>query len=192
MSITSFLGRRRARKGLRKFTVTLKSYLESPAGPTFVTQLAEQGQRIDFEALEASMVARVFGRAPGCAEKEVTGWKSERPLFVPSGSLSPVADALAAAHSDIIQLKFLLASAPMMDAPSKYEGPSWFKRAITPFGYMHPKTMAQYQWIGDKVPNGVVTMPGSNTRWVLTSLMPENRVILSPFQIPGLEKIMTR
>jgi hypothetical protein len=107
-------------------------------------------------------------------------------------SLQPVADALAAAHSDIAQLKFLLASAPMMDAPSKFEGPSWFRRVITPFGYMHPKTMARYQGIGDKVPNGVVTMPGSNTRWVLTSLMPENRVILSTFQIPGLEKIMTR
>ena len=124
---------------------------------------------------------------------EWTGVRTTARLVDPAfSSLQPVADALAAAHSDIRQLKFLLASAPMMDAPSKYEGPSWFKRAITPFGYMHPKTMAQYQWIGDKVPNGVVTMPGSNTRWVLTSLMPENRVILSPFQIPGLEKIMTR
>lgn len=178
MSIKSFLGRRRARKGLQKFTTTLKSYLESPAGPILVTQLAEQGQTIGFEAIEASL-------------KEVTGGKPERPLFVPSGSLHPVSDALAAAHSDIAQLKFLLASAPLIGAPNKYDL-GWFRRVITPFGYMHPKTMAQYQYIGDKVPNGVVTMPESNTRWVLTSLMPENRVILSPFPIPGLEKIMTR
>ena len=189
MSIKSFLVKRRARKSLQKFMATLKSYLESPAMVSLAPQLAANDQTIDFVALASGL-------------KEATGWKSERPLIIPNdvvrvagktfSSLQPVSDALAAAHSDIVQLKFLLASAPMMDAPSKFEGPSWFKRAITPFGYMHPKTMAQYQWIGDKVPNGVVTMPGSNTRWVLTSLMPENRVILSTFPIPGLEKIMTR
>jgi hypothetical protein len=108
-------------------------------------------------------------------------------------SLQPVGDALAAAHAEITQLKFLLASAPMLDAPSKLDGANWFKRTATPFGYIHPITMAQY-YLGSPTDHrhGVITIPGSNTRWVMTSLMPEDRVLLSPFPMPGIERILAR
>jgi len=153
---------------------TLKEFLEAPG---IAKQLVEQGQTIDFEALEAGL-------------HEVSGWKSERPLFVPSGSLSPVSDALAAAHAEITQLKFLLASAPMIDAPKPLDAAGWFRRSVTSFGYIHPRTMAQYRSSTGSILHGFMILPGSPTKWILTSLMPEGRVIFSPLAIPGLEKIL--
>jgi hypothetical protein len=102
-------------------------------------------------------------------------------------TLNPVGSALEA---EIKQLKFLLASAPMMDAPTIYDSQEWFKRVSTSFGYMHPVTMAQYSNPMDKVRHGMIIISGSPTKWVMTSLMPKGRVILSPLPIPGLEKIL--
>lgn len=110
-------------------------------------------------------------------------------------SLGPVAGALAEAHAEIKQLKFLLASASMMDAPQTWDAASWFRRVITPFGYIHPKTMAHYHTNSTMLPSmigGLTVFSGSPTKWILTSLMPEDRVILSTQPVPGLEKILAR
>lgn len=126
------------------------------------------------------------------------GWKSTQPLFVPSGSLNPVvtvsgkafsslqpvSDALTSAHAEISQLKFLLASAPMMDAP---DGDFDMSRINVPFVYIHPKTLAKLETTCGKLP---VRVRGAKTKWVPISLMPEGRVIYSPLPIPGLEKIL--
>jgi hypothetical protein len=109
--------------------------------------------------------------------------------FQTQSALNPVGAALEA---QIKQLKFLLAIAPMIDAPTKYDARMWFARAQAPFGYIHPKTMAHYAHPMDKTPHGMALVPGSPTKWVLTSLMPEGRVILSPLPAPGLEKILAQ
>lgn len=105
-------------------------------------------------------------------------------------SLSPVSDALAAAHAEIKQLKFLLASAPMIDAPILSEARARFKNMKSPFAYIHPQTMAMYDFLWNKAVNGVVQCPGSPTRWVMVSAMPKGRVIYSSLPIPGIEKIL--
>jgi hypothetical protein len=105
-------------------------------------------------------------------------------------SLSPVSDALAAAHAEIKQLKFLLASAPMIDAPTLLDARDRFKTLQSRFAYIHPKTMARYDFLWNKPVNGVVMCPGSPTKWVVLSAMPQGRVIYSPLPIPGIEKIL--
>jgi hypothetical protein len=105
-------------------------------------------------------------------------------------SLQPVADALAAAHAEIRQLKFLLASAPMIDAPHPLNARAVFTNHRVPFAYIHPKTMAQYNDVMGRRIHGMTIFPGSPTKWVLLSTMPEGRVIYSPLPIPGLEKIL--
>jgi hypothetical protein len=102
--------------------------------------------------------------------------------------LNPVS---AAHESQIKQLKFLLASAPMIDAPSDH---SRLSASKSPFAYVHPKTMAQMlrtmrlQGFG----RSFLVFPGSPTKWVAVSSMPEGRVIYSPLPIPGLEKILAQ
>lgn len=118
-----------------------------------------------------------------------TGWKSKQPLFVPAGSLSPVGDALAAAHAEIKQLKFLLASAPMIDVPT-HDSMEFLRRAGARFGYIHPKTMAKISF--QPVLHYTIMFPGSKTLWVLTSLMPEGRVLFSSIALPGIEKILAK
>jgi hypothetical protein len=105
-------------------------------------------------------------------------------------SLSPVADALTAAHAEIKQLKFLLASAPMIDAPSLMDARNRFKTMQSPYAYIHPQTLAMYDFLWNKAVNGVVQCPGSPTKWVVLSAMPKGRVIYSSLPIPGLEKIL--
>ena len=85
----------------------------------------------------------------------------------------------------IRQLKFLLANAPMMNAPDKYLASDWFRRVTTPFGYIHPKTMGQFR-SESLTPRGVwLGFAGSPTKWVLTSLMPEGTILLT--QTLGVE-----
>jgi hypothetical protein len=79
---------------------------------------------------------------------------------------------------------FLLENGALVDAPSElYRA----MHAITPYAYIHPKTLA-------KLVGGCTTYPThpwiflspSPTRWVSTDLMPEGRVIYSPNAMPGL------
>ncbi len=104
----------------------------------------------------------------------------------PFSSLNPVASAH---ESTIKQLKFLLAGAPMIDVPeTAVEAREWARRARSPFAYIHPKTMAKITF--EPVKGAFIILRGAATKWVLTSLMPERRVIFSPLAIPGLEKIL--
>jgi hypothetical protein len=91
--------------------------------------------------------------------------------------------------AEITQLRFLLNSAPMMDAPTERER---ILASRSPFAYVHPKTFAsmlQKARISGPARSFNI-FPGSPTKWVLTSCMPEGRVIYSPLAIPGLEKIL--
>jgi hypothetical protein len=102
-------------------------------------------------------------------------------------SLSPVSSAL---EDTIKQLKFLLASAPMINVPeSPTEAREWVRRAGTAFAYIHPATMAKITFESLSHKSFMVFGKGP-TKWVLTSLMPKERVIFSPLAIPGLEKIL--
>jgi hypothetical protein len=95
----------------------------------------------------------------------------------------------AMAQSEIAQLKFLLACAPMIEIPADdFSTKEFPMRVTTPFAYIHPKTMARMTF--QPVLRHCIMFPRTQTKWVLTSLMPEGRVICSPLPIPGLEKIL--
>lgn len=100
-----------------------------------------------------------------------------------------VANRLADLQSAVKQLKFLLASAPMIDAPTEK---AWLQASQSPFAYVHPKTFATMLDVMHVQcrPRFFVVFPGSPTKWVLTSLMPEGRVLYSPLAVPGIEKIL--
>lgn len=99
-------------------------------------------------------------------------------------------DELAIANVTITQLKFLLAQAPMIDAPlpSDPMHATRLRQATAPFAYINPKTMSGLTW--GIPPNRIYVFPGSSTKYVLTSLMPEGRILYSPLQIPGLERTL--
>lgn len=100
---------------------------------------------------------------------------------------TPVVD-VAGLKAQITQLKFLLASAPMIDAPADR-----FTLAAcrSPFAYIHPKTFAKALPPGMHVNRAFFIFPGSCTKWVLMSTMPEGRVIYSPLPIPGIERLLS-
>jgi hypothetical protein len=124
---------------------------------------------------------------PG-TQSDANPFQADRMAF---SSLQPVAEAFAASRAEIAQLKFLLASAPMIDAPSDLIRLQCLR---VPFAYVHPKTMAGMlpKMYSTRSPRGFMIFPGSPTKWVLVSLMPEGRVIFSPLPIPGLEKILAQ
>jgi hypothetical protein len=77
-----------------------------------------------------------------------------------------------------------------MDAPSQRDR---VLASRAPFAYIHPITFAGILFFmrytsGPEL--SVTIFPGSPTKWVVTSLMPTGRVIYSPLQIPGIEKIL--
>lgn len=93
--------------------------------------------------------------------------------------------------SEISQLKFLLESAPMIDAPvDKFA----VMAVRSPFAYIHPKTLAKYSTTQNISRPDLVyaRFAPSPTKWVLTHLMPEGRVIYSPNPLPGLENLLAR
>lgn len=96
----------------------------------------------------------------------------------------------SALRAEIAQLKFLLASAPMIDMfpPKDKDSLVRMRKVQSPFAYIHPKTLAPFTW--GMPPKRVYVFPGSRTVWIPTSLMPEDRVIFSPLQFPGMEKTL--
>jgi hypothetical protein len=105
------------------------------------------------------------------------------------GCLNPVGSALEA---QISQLKFLLASAPMIDVPTGYDTAQRLQKLVSPFAYIHPKTMATMlvDARSTRPIRSFMVFTGSPTKWVLLSTMPVGRVIFSPLPVPGLEKIL--
>lgn len=164
MSIRTYLERRKkaaAQEVLTKYLKVINTFLDSPV---IMNHLADQGLKFNTYSL------------PG---KVASGLQS-------FSSLNPVGSAYEAT---IKQLKFLLACAPMIDVPvDTFQARQWVRRASGPFAYIHPKTMAKITF--EPVKGSFMVFPGSPTKWVLTSLMPERRVIFSPLAIPGLEKIL--
>ena len=95
-----------------------------------------------------------------------------------------VTDCLSTLYAEISQLKFLLSQALMIDAPHD----AWTAgRSVTKFAYAHPKTLAR---LGANLRSGAayVVFAPSVTKWIPTSLMPEERVIYTPNALPGIEK----
>lgn len=113
-----------------------------------------------------------------------------------------VSDLLIVAHapktlltmeqSEIKQLKFLLSQSPMIDFQPD---PERFTTSRTLYAYVHPITLAKASSSASCAVGhgrGYIRFPGSPTKWILTSLMPQNRVIYSPNPIPGIEKILAK
>jgi hypothetical protein len=96
--------------------------------------------------------------------------------------ITPTESILA---STVAQLKFLLSQAPMIDAPTDM---ARIVASKSPYAYVHPKTLAKFVKVCIHKP--MVQFLPSPTRYVVTSLMPEGRIIYTPNPIPGLEKIL--
>jgi len=117
--------------------------------------------------------------------------RSSDMTLVLHGMIDKLKDDLVFAHVEINQLKFLLASAPMTDAPTDRER---LTATRSSFAYINPKTMADLltKLFLRREPREFMVFPGSPTKWVLLSTMPEGRVIYSPLPIPGIEKILAK
>lgn len=91
------------------------------------------------------------------------------------------------------QLRFLLSQAPMLDAPLDAFSAG---RAVTKFAYIHPKTFSKFYFVPivlfpkTRAFPAYVLVPPSPTRWVVTTLMPEGRVLYTPNALPGIEKLI--
>ena len=87
------------------------------------------------------------------------------------------------------QISFLLSQAPMLDAPENLERAA---HSVTKFAYVHPRTFAKFTRgaYSPLTSAPYVRIRPSGTKWVLTTMMPEDRVIYTPNPIPGLEKIL--
>ena len=92
---------------------------------------------------------------------------------------------IRALANENVQLKFLLAQAPMLDAPVATDptGRQRLAASRSQFAYIHPKTLAPFTW--GLPPKTVYCFGVSPTKYVLLSLIPEGRVLYSPFQLPG-------
>lgn len=99
-------------------------------------------------------------------------------------------DQLAAANARITQLSFLLSSAPMIDAPRERDR---VLASRSPYAYIHPKTfsaVSRFATFSQPLDGSTVfKFGGSPTIWVLTSLMPQDRVIYSPTAPFGLGEV---
>ena len=105
----------------------------------------------------------------------------------PQPSLFPKPDWMARIVAK--QISFLLSQAPMMDAPDGLERAA---HSVTKFAYVNPKTFAKFTRgaYSPKTSAPFVRIKPSPTKWVLTTMMPEDRVIYTPNPIPGLEKLL--
>jgi hypothetical protein len=165
VSIREYFERRKraaAKEALAKYLKVVNTFLYTPG---LLNELASRGLKVDPSVLSG-------------ASREV-----------PSRAFSSLNPVASAHESTIKQLKFLLASAPMVNVPTNVlEARQWVRTARSLFAYIHPMTMAKITF--DPIKGSFMVFPGSPTKWVLTSLMPERRVIFSPLAIPGLEKIL--
>ena len=87
------------------------------------------------------------------------------------------------------QIQFLLDQAPMQNAPANL---MLAAHAVTKYAYVHPNTYCKFtNWRfgaldrtrGVELQSRLISP--SPTQWILTSLMPEGRVIFTPNEIPG-------
>ena len=86
------------------------------------------------------------------------------------------------------KLQFLLEQAPMMDInPNGYEMRSRLRASTIAFAYVNAKTMVSLIDVGKPAPP-YIKIPGSPTKWILTPLIPEGKVIFSPNRMPGLDE----
>jgi len=134
-----------------------------------------------------SILSRLFGKTPKAIENPASTFSDLQKHMNVNQYLR---DSLASANATILQMKFLLDCAPMTDMIKATDIDAHTRLAVmrSPFAYIHPKTLAQFDcairfasW---------VCFPGSLTKWIPMSSMPEGRVIFSPLQVPGLEKLL--
>jgi hypothetical protein len=113
----------------------------------------------------------------------VNDWSESHPTHVSTNAL------VATMEGTIRQLRFLLDQAPMIDAPTGEDGEcrARLRASSSNFAYVHPKTLSR--WV-ETPATTVLKFPGSKTKYVLTSLMPEGRIIYSQTALPGIEKLL--
>lgn len=147
------------------FDVALSRVLEMQLTP-------EEIKRIDFQQVFRSL-------------NSLTGWSEKNPVIVDWSGTHP--DHVT---SDVMvkQLSFLLEQAPMLDAePIDLRR---MKGMVTSYAYVHPVTFSKMTDGKTSIAaTGFTTITPSPTKWVVTSLMPKGRIILTPNAMPFLEKV---
>lgn len=113
--------------------------------------------------------------APGVRLLHVQDWSEAHPDHVSAAVL-------------VKQLQFLLEQAPMIEAPTTLHRLQEMR--YNNFAYIHPFTLAKAS-NGKAEPKGhICVFTPSPTKWVVTSIMPKDRVIFTPNPIPGIEKLL--
>jgi hypothetical protein len=122
-------------------------------------------------------------------QKRIARWLDPASYFALETMPRDFAKIIERIHEDKDQIMFLLNQAPMMDMIPVDRAAV----ACAPFAYVHPKTLAKASG------NAACTLNhgrqyfvflGSPTKWIVTSWMPEGRVIFTPNPMPGIEKIL--
>lgn len=97
------------------------------------------------------------------------------------------------------QAKFLLTQAALVEVQSTSPGFETsteeayrrISRIGTPYAYMNPITFSKITFRHGIESHGLYyKFPESRTRWILTTLLPENTMIAGPNLLPGLEQLM--
>lgn len=107
----------------------------------------------------------------------------------PQPAVDVFGHGLPVAEIENKQLRFLLSQAPMQDAPKDLFTAG---RAVTKYAYVNPKTFAKFT-SGAYTPKSnapYIQVRPSPTKWVISSLMPENQVIYTPNPLPGVERLL--
>jgi hypothetical protein len=169
-------------KSLSAFFKDPVGWLMTPTNPSAST-CSSQGSR-DIAPYDD------FAGTEGAAKPDPWGHGIQIIAGVVNTDFSTMTDvARAAVAVENKQLRFLLSQAPMIDAPQEL---SRAAHSVTKFAYVHPKTLAAFTR-GAYSPQGsepFIRIRPSPTKWVMTSLMPENVVIYSQNPMPMLEKIL--
>ena len=91
------------------------------------------------------------------------------------------------------QFEFLLSQAPMIDAPTDK---ARLEASRTAYAYISPETFRSFAKFSSEAQCAIshgrswFTAPSSPTRYVITKLMPDSRIIYSSNPIPVIEKFL--
>lgn len=130
--------------------------------------------------------------------KLVRWWRNQDEIDVLTVLNDVQAAQIRALREDVVsldrsgsQVLFLLTQAPIMDAPTTMP----FAGVGAKFVYIHPATFSKLMRTSldfGVLKTSVCSHGPKSSRWVLTPLLPEGRVIYSANQMPGLESLIAR
>ena len=118
----------------------------------------------------------------GAQEGDIVDWSIRRPGHISN------AEMLFRFQSEIQQLRFIVESAPMLAIPE--DGPMGtaidrLRKSVVPYAFIHPES-----WV--KLTNYSLDsrkfwrLGNSPTKWILTELMPKERMLLTQELMPGV------